>query len=300
MCMWLIYALLNPFFFTISGYIEKFLIDKKIKNPVALTILGGIIYFFTGIVILFLFHFPVIPTGEIIALIIAGILLQLYLVTFYKALALDEASRVIPLFNLVPLITLVFSVIFLGERLTNQQLVAFLILLSGAFMISIEKFDMRILKPRKSLWYMILTSLMYAAVVLLFKFVVIYQNFWVTTGYKALGGGIGALLLFTIPSYRKGFLYELKKANHLVWTSLLSNQATIMLGELAGSFAISLAPVSLVTAVEGTQPVFVLIGGILLSLLVPHIIKEDITKKTLVIKTIAIVLITLGVCLISF
>ncbi len=297
---WFVWALLNPIFFNASNYIEKFLIDKRIKNPVTLTILGGILYFIIGVIILMFQKSLIIPIPQLITLIIAGVLLQFYLVPLYKALAIDDASRITPLFQFVPIFSLIMGYFFLGQKLSPQQLLGFLAILIGGFIVGSEKFEKGIFKPRKSLWYMILVCFMYATLVILFQYVVIQQNFWLSFGYKSVGAGIGSLLLFLYPPFRKDFLAEVKPLLQSSFHALLINQACIIFGEFAESLALTMASAALVTIVEGTQSIFALLTGVILSLWFSHLIKEDISKSTLLVKSAAIVIIIGGVFFIYF
>lgn len=297
---WIFWAILNPIFFNSSNYIEKFLIDKRIKNPVTLTILGGLVYFLVGVCILIPQKNLLIPLPQLVALIIAGILLQFYLLPFYKALALDETSRITPFFEFIPVLSLIMGFFFLGQKLSPQQLMGFIAILMGGFIVGSEKFEKGIFNPRKSMWYMLLACLMYATLVILFQFVVIQQNFWVSFGYKSVGAGLGSLLLFLYPPFRKDFLAEGKSLLQTSYHMLFINQAFIVFGEFAESFALTMASAALVTIVEGTQSIFALITGIILSLWFPHLIKEDLSKGTLFVKILAIAIIIGGVFLIYF
>jgi len=63
--------------------------------------------------------------------------------------------------------------------------------------------------------------------------------------------------------------------------------------------ALSSGPISLVTAVSGTQPIFVLIFSLILSFMYPKIIHEEFGGKALPTKLLALFLTVLGILLIS-
>jgi len=81
---------------------------------------------------------------------------------------------------------------------------------------------------------------------------------------------------------------------------LVINEVIYLVGHVLNFLAVSLAPVALVSALGGIQPFFMLVFGIILSIFWPKIIKEDITKKTLLIKFVSVLLIFLGCVAISF
>jgi small-conductance mechanosensitive channel len=72
---WYIFAFAAPIFFSFTVFTEKYLIEKKIKDPLVLVVLFAIFSGFLGIVIGFLTGFKyigLIPTGLIMS---AGMLL---------------------------------------------------------------------------------------------------------------------------------------------------------------------------------------------------------------------------------
>jgi hypothetical protein len=60
-------------------------------------------------------------------------------------------------------------------------------------------------------------------------------------------------------------------------------------------YATTLVAVSLVTVMGAFQPLFVLLLGLGLTLLFPHVIKEDIRRSTFILKAAATVVVIIGV-----
>lgn len=292
---WLFYAIVSPIIASSTNFIEKFLLEKQLEDTVTFTIFMGIVYIFFSIPI-FIFHgIILLPTLQMALILLAGVFNTFYLLPYFKALTLDETSRVVPLFQFVPVFTLILSSIFLGEHLTNQQLLGFACVLFGGFLISINKFDTTIIKPRKALWLMMLSSFLYAVLAVSFKYVVVKTDFWTTFSYEILGSGIGGLLLLCIPSYTKKFISYSQKLSKIFYIGLTLNVGLSVLFEFFSAFAISMAPVALVIVIGGIQPFAVLAIGIILSIWFPHIIEEDIQKKTILLKLGSLILIFLGI-----
>jgi hypothetical protein len=65
------------------------------------------------------------------------------------------------------------------------------------------------------------------------------------------------------------------------------------------TIAASIGFVSLVSALSSIQPLFVLLFIVILSIFTPKILKEEIGKKTLLLKFIAIVLMITGAILVT-
>ncbi len=294
---WIIFALLTPAMFGISNFIDKFLVEKRIKNPLLITLFMGVISFFLGIFIVITRGFPMLPQTEFVLIIISGILLNFYLLPYFKALSLDDASRIVPFFSFIPIFILILSYLFLGDRLTTRELIGFAIVIFGGFILGAEKIHKGIFKPRNSLWFMIGSSFMYAIATILFKFVLVKEGLLTTFGYQSIGIGIGAFLMLLYTPLRSIFISEAKKFKVDTW-SLMSLNETIAVGaEFSYAYAILLAPVALVSVVGSVQPFFVLIYGLILSIFFPHIVKEEIDKATIGTKAFSILLIFIGIYL---
>lgn len=297
---WIILAILSPFLMSFTNLLEKFLVEKKVKEHASIPVFGGMISFFIGILI-FIFHgFVVLPVSQTLVLLLSGVLLIVYLVPYFEALSIDDSSRVVPLFQFAPVFVVILSSILLKEHLTQYQAIAFLFIISGGFLLGMEKSDITILKPRKSMVLILFSSLIVSFVGVLFKYAYVTSDFYTTLAYQSLGSGIGALLLLGIPSIRKGAEREIRRLGKGVFSILLFNKLLEFFAELISLAAITLAPVALVTVFGGLQSFFVLIEIIFLSHFLPHILKEHITRGILIQKGISLVLIFTGVYFLSF
>ena len=296
---WIFFAIAAPFLYAASNFFDKFLIEKKVRDPMILAVLGGFLTCLVGFIVLVFRGFPEILLGQLLYLLAAGMLFELALVPWYKALSLEDASRVSPLFQAIPMLVLVMSYLFLGERLATGQLLGFIFVLVGGYLLSVKDLGVGILKIRKALWWSLLSSLLFAVPLVLFKFVSLDLGFWDSLAYEFIGGGIGAIALLVFFYWRVGFREEVKAIRSKTWLLLGANEGIYLVSRLSNFYAISLAAVSLVTVLGGFQPFFMLIFGVILSKWFPSIVKEDIERKTLVLKLAAIVLIFAGVWVIN-
>jgi drug/metabolite transporter (DMT)-like permease len=288
---WFFYSIAAPFLNAIDSLGEKFLVDKHVEDASIVIFNEGLIYFLFGLSILFWHKIAPLSLLQIGALLVAGMMFIYYLIPYFKALTAEETSRVIPLFQFIPIFVLIMSFVFLRESISFKQLIGFFIIFFGAFALSAERFEDRIFKPRKAMWYMLFSSFLYACSPILFKFVVVKTDFWTAFFYQAIGGGIGAATLLFYAPYRKSFLKEGLYLPFKIWFIMTCNQLLAILAELSSSFAFSLAPVALVSIITGAQPLFTFLFAVILSKWFPHILKEDLRKSTIWIKILSIVLI---------
>jgi len=292
--MGILFSILSPAIFAISSYIDKFLLEKHRISPPVITIYGGIFAFLTGLIMLFATGFYPIDLRSLLIILTSGFLTSIYLLPYYKALFMDETSRVIPLFQFYPIFVLILSFIFLKEGFSISQYVGSAFIIGSGFILSVEKLDGKIFRLRRSFFYMMISCILFAIAQLLYKFGVTQIPFWNTLPYEGFGIALGAISILFYKNNFGRFKKETKKFKRRVFLFLTVNELIYIAGRYTGYFAISLISVGIVSILAGFQPLFTLVFGIILSICFPHIIKEVISKKTLTLKFIAIVIMIVG------
>ena len=131
---WIIIAIISHFLTAIVYILDKFIISKTTIRPVIYSFYVGILSSLT--VLLIPFGFSLIPAGQIIYSFAAGALFIFATLFFYKSIKSFDISRIIPIIGgLVAIFTLILTYIFLEERLSNNQLIAFALLVFGGVII---------------------------------------------------------------------------------------------------------------------------------------------------------------------
>lgn len=297
---WLAFALIAPALYATTNFIEKYLLETRLKDPIIITIFEAIPATILGITSLIILGFPSLPPVQLGLIILSGILLEFYLVPFFMALNEEDTSRVVPLFQFIPAFVLIISFLFLKETITARQLIGFLLIFSGGFTLGIEKFEKGIIKLRKALYLMLLSSFLYSFTIILFKFVVVKISFWTTIGYEFVGIGIGAAILLLIPNYRRKFLHDGKKADLKTLSLLALGSILVVIAQLSLSVAYKSVSVALASVVSGSaQPLIIIFAGLFLTIFFPKVVKEDVKGSTILLKLAAIVSIILGIILVQ-
>jgi drug/metabolite transporter (DMT)-like permease len=273
---------------------EKFLIEKKIKYASAVVILGSLLTLGLGFFLWALRGFHVLPVLQIILLLASGVLNVLYLLPYFQALARDDASRVVPLFQFFPIFVLIVSYLFLHERLTQPELFGFGLVTVGGFLLGLEKVEKKLFRIKPSFWFMMLASFLYGMTGILFKYVTV-SDYWLSMAYQSMGMGVGAVILCLYPKYLREFRYEMQRMQFGVLHVLLWNIAIGTAADFAFLYSTTLAPIALVSSMQGTQPVFLLVFGLILTRFFPKVIKEDVSRRTILLKIVSMVLLGLGV-----
>jgi len=296
---WFIYAIFGQLLYAVGFLIDKYLLDKYFKKRSigTLLIFGGIFAGFTSLVVGL--RIPSVISGtslqNIVLMILGGVLISLYFFPYFSALAEDEASLVAPLFQLIPLFTLVLGYLFLGETLTRQQSIGGAIILMGAIGISYE-YGRKFVLRKGLLYKMVFASLLYSIAALYFKYFALETNFWSALFWGNIGTFLFAIVLFlVIKSYRQSFYVVIKRSNLIFLSANAVNEITYVIASILSLYAALLGPVALVQTTVGFHAFFVLIFSILLTLMFPWIIKENISRKHLLVKFFFILVMTLGI-----
>jgi uncharacterized membrane protein len=294
---WYIFVLLSSALFGMNNLIEKYVLDKRMNNPMTLTITGC---FLSGLIGLFLFMFfpnlRQIDNNQGFLLLISGALGVFYLLPYYKALKLEDASLIVPLFKFEYVFVLVFGAIFLKEYLTIKQIVGLIIIIISGLFLGCKNIR-KMLKPRKSFWLMAVASLMIVLSAIAFKGVTNNYSFLTGMTYSLLGGGLMGIILLCIPENRKNIMKVNYKSLGLI---LLLDDAIDVIARFCSRYALTLTMVTYVYIFSSVQSFFVLIYGITLTLAFPKIIKEDISLATIINKIIVGIFMFAGMWLVYF
>lgn len=301
---WFLISLLPPAFWSITNHFDKYLLSKYFKGGGvgALMVFSSIIGVLLLPIIIFL-HPEVIGSFDPRYLLISlnGFFYVLAVLPYFYALQKDEASIAVPLFQMVPVFSLILGYLILGETLTILQLIGGSLIISGAMFMSLYLTVHKEIKLKKEVFLlMALSSLLFAINFLFFKFFAIRAHFWVTSFWEYIGFAIfAALLLVFVKSYRDEFFKILKTNKVSVLTINGVNEIINIIAKTSFNFASLLAPVTLIWIVNGLQPFFVFIFGIFLTLVFPNIAQENISRRVLAQKILAIGVMFIGAYLIN-
>lgn len=295
---WLPFAISSFLVGSLCNLLTKVLISRYVTSvPVNLFILG-----ICNLLPLFLIPFQglALPSLSIlIATVASGLLYVLLLIPYFKALQIEEASRVVPLWRFTPLFILLFSSGLTGEHLDLYQGVAFFFLIVGGFLVSIKNLK-DILRPSRAFYLMILCCFLNGIYSCVAKFVYLHVPYYEGFTWMRFNTAL-CIFLFcvSLPKCRSEITQTLPKLTPKVKGLLFLNGLLEVVALMFFNLAMSLAPVSLVSASAGIQAIFVLLFSILLSLKFPDILHEDTSQAVLTQKGFAIVLIVVGTGMIS-
>lgn len=293
---WILFSILTALFWASGNIIDKFVFTRWVVKPIIPVIILGIFGLLASLIIYLTQGFVGLSSANILLGVLAGIFFVLSDLFYFKAVKIEEISRVIPLFYLMNFFILFLAFIFLGEILTPIKYLGIFFLAIGAILVSQK--DSINFKFNKAFWFMVLASGMIAASTVITKYLLNFADYWTIFSYTR---GIGAMMAL-LPIIYLNFndlINEARKNGKKAIGMMSVSQLLNVLGGLSITLAISAGSVTLVNALASIQPFIVLVFALVISIFYPAIFKEDLKKANIFIKVLAIVLIFVGVVLIT-
>jgi len=203
---------------------------------------------------------------------------------------------------MVPVFGYFLGYFILGETLNKMQMAAAAIVILGVILLSLKvEGDWKFRVKKKVLLLTIGASLLFALQETAFKSIALGDGFIPSVFWQYIGLTIAGVIGYTfIPQYRNELKGMLKAKQPLILSLNISSEVLYITGNIASNLAALMAPVALVLVVSSYQPLFVFIGGTLLTLFLPKIATEGISAKQLIQKLLSILIILLGSCLLYF
>jgi drug/metabolite transporter (DMT)-like permease len=292
-----LFALIPPFLFAITNYIDKFIITKYFKE-------GGIgsLMIFSSIIsiialpVIYFIQPDILRITNIEKLVIigSGILSLLGILLYLYAINEKDVSSVVPLFQLIPVFSLIFGWLVLKESLNIYQIIGGFLIIGGSIFLSKEPNE-KIRFKNKVVWLMFFASLLISLSGLLFKIVAMETDYWTTAFWSYVGALILSIIFFMcIKSWRKEFLHTIVHSGKKIIGLNMLNEIVNALGFFTLTYATLLAPLAVVYFINGIQSLFVLIIGLLLTLMFPMTFQENIERKNVLRKLLCIAVMMLG------
>ncbi len=298
---WLPITIFAYFLNAIAVTVDKFLLTKKIPNPAVYTFFIAALSLLALVLVPFGFELHSWP--QIAIAMAAGIIFTLALLFMFKALGKNEASRVTPFMGgLQPLFVFILALIFLGEILSYQAMIAFSVIILGTVVISSQKPEEG---KKKNIYlsyvFATISTLLFAISYTISKYVFIQQDFISGFVWTRVGAFLGALFLLLSVKNRQDIMKEIRQPKQSSTGLFLFGQAAGAASFILVNYAISISDsVALVNALRGTEYVFLLILVTAISHRRPKIFKEKTDTMALTQKIIATALIIIGLFLLFY
>ena len=296
---WVFLVISANLIWAVCSIIDKIIISKEhIRNPFVFSIVNGF-YVFLIVPLIFVYSISMPPLKELIVPISAGMLYIGVVIPYYRALEYDEVSKIAILFQLSPIFVLMISIFTIGEDISLYNYMGFFMLVFGGVLVSLKR-EMGSFKLGRGFYLMALAAFLSAVSIILTKITFMKQDYWTGFFWIRFGSLIAVLIIFLSSGYRRMIIGTFKGLHNNI-KMLISWKAIMDIFALAAiNYALFLGSPSLVSALgEAVYPFFVFIIALALSYALPHILKEEADRKSLLIKSCALIIIVIGTALAS-
>ncbi|HCS78273.1 TPA: hypothetical protein DIV55_00850 [Patescibacteria group bacterium] len=295
---WIVPALLAPALYAIVNFVDKYIVSKEVKDYRGMPIYATIVGFIVGTIFWIATGFPILSVQDALIVLLTGVLTLWGAALYFKAISIEDASKLILWFQMTPVFTLILAFILLGERITLTQILGFFLILMAVISISVEK-GKYLFYLSQNLILILIVDALWALSGVLIKFTIAANSLSKILSYESWGIGIGGLILYLfIPSIKKAFKKSLKSVRKVALIIMFGNESLFVVGKSVTFFAYSIGPAALVSIVGSTQVFFGILLGIILTIFIPSFIKEDISRQEVAKKTIAAIALFLGLWLV--
>jgi drug/metabolite transporter (DMT)-like permease len=227
--------------------------------------------------------------------LLAGAMYIFAILGVYEGLEKFEASRIIPAIGgFMPLF--IFGLIYLfsgGEALGFKEIIAFIFLILGSVFVA---WDPSKKVSFKSLQISAVSAFLFALCFVLTKYVYLMLPFWTGFIWIRISAFLIALFFILFKEVRKEIFSKKSSFSKKTSAFFLFNQGMGAGAFILQNWAIALAGLaylSIISALQGVQYVFLFILTML-------ILKEGLSKKVILQKFFAIILIGIGLVFLAF
>ena len=299
---WFAFSIAGAACLAVTGIIDKFYLGRYVHNILA--------YLFVLVVIQQIFLLPVLAYAgldfvyphSLYALSI-GVVQVILWAAYLRALSVEETSRIAGQVYVFPVFVFLGEFLFLGEILRPSDYVGGALLVAAALLISYHPAsnpgsggERGRISP--ALKYMAVFWIFTAAYSLASKYLLDYMSEWHLIVWSSLGSLVAVFALLARGEVRKEVGGYFRSGPRLL-SILFLNELFDFLGRGAFIFGYALGSVALVSSVSALQPFITLIYVLILGVLVPGALVEEMNGRTIGMKIGATVLIVAGVYLVS-
>lgn len=290
---WAHAALTSAAIMAVVSIFDSHLVSRRFSDIRPFLLLLGAIHMAYGLVLAALMPLPagVDSTAPGWA-VLSSVIRTGAIIIVLDGLRHQEVSAVIPVVYSYPMFVAIIAFLVLGETLGWHQWLAVAVVASGAVLISVNRGASRTRLGRRSALILI-SSPLFALADVTGKIALENVSFWNLFWIGAIVMSAVFLALSLRRSAVKGILASPDR-NTAVGLVVL-NEAIAPVGILISYWALQHGPVSLVSTLLSTRPLFVLLYASLLSLWAPNFLPWTGGRRLVVVRVLATLMIVAGI-----
>ncbi|MEN8613944.1 DMT family transporter [Dehalogenimonas sp. THU2] len=296
---WVIIAVIGTVAVAGVNIIDSHLIGRRMPSLRAFLVPVSAVVLIFALATMVLFPLPEnIGMGPLLAAVGAGIIRAVSVGLLLNIFRTEEVSWAIPVYHTYPVFVALMAVPLLGETLAWLHWLAIAVIVGGTVVLSAQRGAGGGIKWRgRPIMLLVTAALLSATADVLSKYALGEISFW--NMYW-----IGSLCLVTMYfafSLRPAVIRQLLALPQRGRTAVLImlNEALAMAGILLVFNAMASGPVSLVSAITGSRPIFVFFLALLMNRLVPgFLLRTDTGRRANMVRLAATMMIACGIAII--
>jgi len=296
---WANAALLSAAILAVVNILDSHLVTKRFPTLRSFLLPVGAIHLTYGAAGALVFGMPAgVDAGVVAVAIVSSCVRTAAILILLSSLRHREVSRVIPIVYMYPMFVALLAFLFLGERLAALQWLAVVVVAAGAVMVSsygrqptLETME----RPRSLLLF--LAAVLFAVADVTGKHALsqlgFWQLFWI--GATVMGATFVAI------SLRKSVIAAVRgiEGHGHALGVLGVNELIAPVGILISYWALERGPVSLVSALLSSRPLFVLVFAVVLSRRAPDFLMWGVGRRLFLARLAGTLLIVGGIAVIQ-
>ena len=287
-------AFISPATHSLSNIFDAYIVGNLFKKVSTSIFFSNITNILGLVVLLMMGEVHLLSQQALPYAVLVSFISVFYLFPYYAALRETDTSVVAALFSLERVFVPVWAYLFIGEVVHSGQYVGLGIIIVTTVILNIQ--DPKKIKLNKAFWLMLFSAVILSFQGVLYKkvlqdtdwlsvafwcFFMVFVIRWSMVLFKPLRRDVVA----EFPKYKDNF-------GKFCLIAVIDQ-----LGTLAPIYALSIVPVLVETSVSSTQPIFVVLYGIILAKLFGNKFKENLSRKDIIRKIICFTIIGIGVVL---
>jgi drug/metabolite transporter (DMT)-like permease len=278
--------------------LDSHLLTKRFTGLREFLLAVAILHIIYAFIVYYLYPLPQdIGPLPILAAVASGLLRSMAVLIMLYNLKREQVSQVIPVVYTYPIFVAIIAVLLLGETLNFMGWIAIVIVVAGSVLVSINRTSSGDSTIRFNLLLKLFcASLLFAVADIASKYALNYLSSWNMywlTSFCMTG-------IFFLISVRPDVIKNIITMNNRTSTLVLTifNETLAPIGLVLNLWALKRGPVSLVSTILGTRPMFVLLFAFILSRVAPSFLKLDSGKRIIVLRIFATAMIVGGLAMI--
>jgi len=295
---WVLPAIASPFIYALVSIGDKWILSTLKLRIESFNLFVGGTQLIIAFAILMILGIPDAPFESIAAALGGGMIWGLALILLFWTLRTEQIGRVVPVSQTSPVFAAILGVVFLGEHLEWWGWLAVALVVAGAAIVSAD--PQQILSggfKKIYLWVVLAAALIGVAQVML-KVSSDDLGVWHNMSIRGTGLFLTLALPVLRPSVAKDLVVFITKRKTAI-PVLITEGIGPIFGNGFLLLALANGPVSLVSALLGTRPIFILLITLAYAPIAKRALNEQFTRADVVTKVVSTVAVVTGVVIIS-